>query len=838
MQATKTIIDSLLASGTLKPQELQHAARIQSVQGGDLLQILFRLEYISPRQVEDLQRLTPGPRRGPSQGYSANHREAPTPHFPKGFQGTGHRSNPGLPPRHNPQITPSAGAASTDDMMPPPNPEDLRDDLDIVFDPPTIEFPEGGSPEFSISLMQDGQVPSQADLSQFMKQGSPAPVASQPPSLSSQGLFDTVFEVSPPPDATTHTLRDRAGDPPADATLHVSGEDAPFASPDATQFSVGSSTQGTESPAEESTAQGGHSLFDTAWMEEVPDFAKLGVDVDALMSSGNAEQPGVLEQMQTAPGVVTEASKAPISVVLAPPQKDIPLTHCPACKEELLPTAKVCFACCGYVSNLPEDLELAGTLVHGQFLLSGRMGGGIGYDAYHAMDQKSQSPVQIKLYPYDNRTPETLFLFQRRAEWLRAVQHPSLIQIVEVGVDPEWGGLVVESLVPSVSLRDFLRRQKGFALKDLLPLFDALCGVLQECHSQDVFHCNLSLNSVVFPIPAESWSNVLLVDPSLPPFLPHSRALERAVTSRPESDLALLPELPEQGKPEPGVGGDVYRLGVILFELLTGHPPFFGSFPLVLQLQHTDVPPPTLFQVRPDIPFPEQLQTLLNMSLEKDPEQRVRSVPEWLTLLHNAVSFDSELWVPGQWDAPPATSMDRHIQEAAHDLLRQCHRPIFREPMSHVGVFHHLSVLLRTPNIQSLQSVEEVMDSFVPSQELLAAGSVLSSEGWDAAPDLTLAEPPYVEPILTSDRQMSYQVLPSAAGDFFRRDDILESRRRRKGGEPTIILESGRQGPKRTDVSSASSKASNTSKGWTLKGVLWLFIGLLFLVAAFLFFFK
>lgn len=854
MQATKPIIDALLASGLLMPGQLQHAVRVQSHQGGDLLQILYLLDYVTPHQVEQVQRRSTNGRVSaiPPQ-YSMDHRKAPTPHFPKGYNGVPPSPAPNPTPR-KPTYYPSGESVAVFKGSPgtPPS-EDLRDDLDIVFDPPTDEVVDDDPNDFSISLMQGGRVPSQAELSEFMNQGS-STSSSETPVLSSGGLFDTVFELppsqelqqqsqplstlAPNQDATLHV--DVEVQPNVDATVHVDVEVPQPSVPDVEVVEV-------DVPDPDATSAG-HSLFDTAFMEEVPDFAASGVDLNLIgLGDASAEASGGRTFPGPISGLSVDENKESLSVVIAPPEGSSSVSHCPNCGAERVGQTKFCHSCCTYLSDSSEDLELAGVLVHEKFQLNGRFSGGLGYDSYHATDIKTQESVRIKLYPYDSRTPETLFRFQRRAEWLRAVSHPNLVPIVEVGVDPDWGGFVVEALVPATPLREQLSQREGFYLRELVPLFEGVANVLQECHNQNVYHCNLTLDSILIPASSGHWSDCIVADPSVPPFLPHGRALERSVSEPLSSRLALTPESSESHDEEAGVPGDLYRLGVVLFELLTGHPPFSGSFPLVLQLQHTDVPAPTLYQVRPDVVFPRKLQTLLSMSLEKEPSERIPTVMEWLTLLHDAVSHNPDQWVPTSWNAPSVTSMDRHIVEAAHELLRKCQRPTFREAMSNVGLFHHLSVLLRTPNIQSLQSVEEVMDSFVPSQELLAAGPVLSSEGWEAAPDETIAGSPLLDPTLAADNQLSYQFLPSAEGDYFRRNEVVEARQQSMRNDPTFILEeNARQlgrpthgtGIKKRPTPPPLSPSQQAKSGWTWKGALWLLIGCLFLIAGFLFLFK
>lgn len=407
---------------------------------------------------------------------------------------------------------------------------------------------------------------------------------------------------------------------------------------------------------------------------------------------------------------------------------------CRHCLQDQPINRLICQNCGNLLQSPSEDEPFVDVVLSDRFHVNAYLHSGIGYDTFHATDLLHEEPVLLRLYPLGSRSSQTMYQFQSWGEACKNAQHPALAPLIEVTVDPQWGGLWVEGITTGDSLFDFVERQKLLFLDHLLPLFQRLVEVLSSLHQQGVVHGHLHMGSLrLSEHPQQALTDWSLVGCASRSMLPLEQALERLDRSTPGS---VLPFFPEMDQPINSLGPevDVYRLGSLLFELVTSQPVFVGESLLSIYQQHRDQIAPSLLMARPDIPTPPGLQDLLAKSLAKHPQQRHRSVEEWLNELTNVVESSSNVLLPTEVFQPKATPMDQHLRDASNELLGRCHRPIFRKSIPSTWMLHHLSTALRHPNLRSLPSVESLMEDFPYRPSVHQTTSTESSEQLDSFP--------------------------------------------------------------------------------------------------------
>jgi WD40 repeat protein len=236
--------------------------------------------------------------------------------------------------------------------------------------------------------------------------------------------------------------------------------------------------------------------------------------------------------------------------------------------------------------------------------------------------------------------------FRREAEAVAALQHPNIIQIYEIG---EAGGHLYLALeyVEGGNLATYLQRGP-WPVHLAAELTLLLAQATQYAHTQGVIHRDLKPANVLLRRVQGSAAPTLADPPSQDgitadlPSWPSPRDLEPKIT-----DFGLAKRLEESGSvgtrsgavmgtpsyiaPEQAAGRnreigpavDIYALGAILYELLTGRPPFLGESPLdiILQVLHDEPVPPR--RLRPGIPL--DLETICLKCLEKQPSRRYAS---------------------------------------------------------------------------------------------------------------------------------------------------------------------------------------------------------------------
>jgi tetratricopeptide (TPR) repeat protein/tRNA A-37 threonylcarbamoyl transferase component Bud32 len=216
---------------------------------------------------------------------------------------------------------------------------------------------------------------------------------------------------------------------------------------------------------------------------------------------------------------------------------------------------------------------------------------------------------------------------RREAELLARLQHPNIVQVFEVG---EWDGdpFLALEYVAGGTLADALTRrqrqgQTGVTTADAVALVGVLAAAVQAAHEQGVVHRDLK--------PA----NVLLVDDPAGPFarpkvtdfgLAISTELSTAVsqtTALAGTPAYMAPEQADARRAAIGPRTDVYALGGLLYELLTGRPPFQGATVLETLDLVRQAEPVSPRQLRPNLP--RDLETVCLKCLSKDPARRYQS---------------------------------------------------------------------------------------------------------------------------------------------------------------------------------------------------------------------
>jgi eukaryotic-like serine/threonine-protein kinase len=223
--------------------------------------------------------------------------------------------------------------------------------------------------------------------------------------------------------------------------------------------------------------------------------------------------------------------------------------------------------------------------------------------------------------------------FQREAEVVSLINHPNIARVLESGELRDGRPYIVMELVSGENLRNLLLRRGRFSAEDLLEILTPVCSALAAAHAAGVVHRDLKA------------SNICLGNEAGNPVV---KLLDFGIAKLVEPDLAE-PGLTVQGTrlgtpygmPPEQIRGeavdgraDIYSLGVLLFQLLTGGYPFVGSSPQEIERLHIEATPPRPSRSAPVSPA---VEAVVLRCLEKQPDARFPSVGDFLAALRAAV---------------------------------------------------------------------------------------------------------------------------------------------------------------------------------------------------------
>lgn len=236
---------------------------------------------------------------------------------------------------------------------------------------------------------------------------------------------------------------------------------------------------------------------------------------------------------------------------------------------------------------------------------------------YLAHDPNFRRNVAVKLISVNfQENPVFRERFEREARLIAQIEHPAIVPVYDFGAQGDQLYLVMRYMAGG-TLADKIKQGNstlGYAVKILSQIAPALDAV----HAQGVVHRDLKPGNILL----DGFGNAAISDFGIA----HLTAVTIDLTG---SAIIGTPSYmsPEQVRGDDLDGrSDVYALGVILFEMLTGHGPFHASTPMSVALKHLTDPVPSIRSLRPDLPA--DVESILNKALAKDKERRYATASE------------------------------------------------------------------------------------------------------------------------------------------------------------------------------------------------------------------
>jgi len=241
-------------------------------------------------------------------------------------------------------------------------------------------------------------------------------------------------------------------------------------------------------------------------------------------------------------------------------------------------------------------------------------------------------------------TPDHLMQLQQEARSISRLNHENILKIYDFGLAQEQYPFMVIEYVKGTTLANTLKKEGTIDLRTAMPIFTQICDGLSHAHQRGIFHRDLSSGNVMI-----HWTDAGPVVKLIDFGLSLSAAMERQfVTAQGLTIVGTAAYMaPDQlaGKPY-DASSEVYSLGCLMFETLTGSPPYTGETVVEVIAKHAEFETPRIDEAAPDRTFPPQLVEIVAKCLSKDKRDRYQSMDDLkvalLSLAHDLPERSSE----------------------------------------------------------------------------------------------------------------------------------------------------------------------------------------------------
>ncbi len=300
---------------------------------------------------------------------------------------------------------------------------------------------------------------------------------------------------------------------------------------------------------------------------------------------------------------------------------------------------------------------MEGRILNNRYKLEQKIGEGGMAVVFRAEDQLLGRKIAVKiLRPQFASDVDFVRRFQREAKAAASLNHPHIVNVYDIGQDGEFHFLVMEN-VEGIDLKKKLKSQGKLSVEESLEIVSQIGEALAVAHRNNIVHCDIKPHNILLT----EDKGCKVTDFGI------ARAVSSATLTHTDSVVGSAPYIsPEQAKGDRLTSSsDIYSLGVVLYELLTGRLPFQGEGPITLALKHIreHPSPPSLYTAG----LPDYIEKIVMKSLEKEPEDRYPNAESFL----EAVEEAKELYVKergekkaGKYDADEADTQELpHIRD-------------------------------------------------------------------------------------------------------------------------------------------------------------------------------
>jgi hypothetical protein len=314
---------------------------------------------------------------------------------------------------------------------------------------------------------------------------------------------------------------------------------------------------------------------------------------------------------------------------------------------------------------------------------------------FRGVDTWRGMPVAVKVLRQAYAESEDfLARFHRQAQAAARLVHPNIVTIYEVGQDGDCHYLVME-LVEGATLKELMLKDAPFSVSQALDIAIQICAAVGHAHRAGIVHGNIKPQNVFVSL----GGRIKVAD----------FGIAFAISATPVVEGEIIWGTPHYFSPEQvaghtvGPASDVYSIGVLIYEMLTGQPPFAAATDLGVAFKHLREEPLPLRQLNPNVPLP--MEQIVRKVMAKEPAARYRTADQLGRILdsYRRLGEGPAVVQPSVSVRPPLRRVESEVPPAVARPEPRRHEPLEEEKKGRdwvaifLGIMAVLAVLCLIP---------------------------------------------------------------------------------------------------------------------------------------------
>ncbi len=288
-------------------------------------------------------------------------------------------------------------------------------------------------------------------------------------------------------------------------------------------------------------------------------------------------------------------------------------------------------------NGLPQQFaqDLVGTSLAERYEVISFIGsGGMGL-VYLVRDKQLDSVMALKMMqPRHKRDPEIIMRFKQEAQLVRSLNHENVVVVHDVGITDQGCFYLIMDYISGISLAELISQQGKVPLDRALSIFHQSCSAVAHAHERGIIHRDLKPSNIMLARNEGEPDAVKIVDFGIAKLAPPEGGPDFQITRSGQLFGSPLYMSPERcmGKPL-DARSDIYSIGCVMYEALTGRPPFVGATVYEIFYKHMQQKLERIGKVAADPQVSVGMEDIVFTCMAKDPSQRYQSMSDLLESL-------------------------------------------------------------------------------------------------------------------------------------------------------------------------------------------------------------